>query len=166
MNHRLILARHGKAEPYGSSDHERELMDRGRQDAARLGAWLAEQQLRPDMAVVSSSTRTRQTWRRLADEAGWALEPTIEDSVYNAGPDSVLDVLRGAPADIETLVLLGHNPTVGWLANSLDDGEGDPDALMRVMQGFPPAACAVIELHGDWSDLADGGGRLVGSWRP
>lgn len=166
-SHRLIVVRHGKAEAHGTTDHDRELVDRGREDAARLGRWLAEHDWLPDVAVVSSATRTRQTWSALAAAAGSSVQPTIEDGVYNAGPDAVLDVLRALPEQgTATALLLGHNPTVAWLANSLDDGEGDPAELVRILSGFPPASAAVLELDGAWSDLADGGCRLVASWTP
>lgn len=163
---RLVVVRHGRADAYASTDHDRELTPRGREDAAALGAWLAEQGWLPDVAIVSSATRTRQTWSALAGAAGLTIEEMVEDGVYNAGPDSVLDVLRALPDDPATVLLLGHNPTVAWLANSLDDGEGDPAELMKVMDGFPPASAALLELSGTWRDLGDGTARLVRSWRP
>ncbi|QWC84999.1 histidine phosphatase family protein [Nocardioidaceae bacterium] len=163
---RLVIVRHGRAEAYAADDHERELTPRGAEDAQALGRWLAAQEWLPDHAVVSSATRTQQTWTALAEAAGVTLEPVVEDGVYNAGPEAVLDVLRAVPQEVVTLLLLGHNPTVAWLANSLDDGDGDPAELMAVMDGFPPASCALLEVEGGWADLADGSARLLRSWRP
>ena len=163
---RLVIVRHGRAEAYAAEDHERELTPGGVEDARALGRWLADQGWLPDHAVVSSAVRTQQTWSALADAAGLAQQPEIEDGVYNAGPEAVLDVLRTVPEDVRTLLLLGHNPTVAWLANSLDDGGGDPGELMAVMDGFPPASCALLEVEAGWDALADGCARLVRSWRP
>ena len=166
QSRRLIIVRHGKAEGFAATDHGRELLARGREDAARLGAWLAERGWLPDTAVVSSAVRTRQTWSALAEGAGLSIEPVVEDGVYNAGPDAVLDVLRALDGDPQTVLLLGHNPTVAWLSNSLDDGEGEPAELTRILSGFPPASAALLEVHGAWPDLADGGCRLIASWTP
>ena len=61
---RLLLLRHAKAErgQPGGRDHERALAQRGRDDAPRLGAYLVRHKLVPDLALVSTAARTRETW--------------------------------------------------------------------------------------------------------
>ena len=76
--HRLVVVRHAKAEGYGPSDFERELSQRGRGDAAAAGAWLAEQGVTADGALVSAAERTRQTWDIVAETAGWSVEATFD----------------------------------------------------------------------------------------
>ena len=61
MTRRLILIRHAKAaDPEGVEDHGRPLSDRGRDAAAEIGRWMAENRLLPDEIVVSDAMRTRQ----------------------------------------------------------------------------------------------------------
>ena len=58
--------------------------------------------------------------------AGWSVTPVVDDGLYSAGPDTALDLMRDTPAEARSLVVIGHNPTVAYLAQMLDDGEGDP----------------------------------------
>ncbi|KAA1429292.1 SixA phosphatase family protein [Nocardioides antri] len=159
--HRLVVVRHAKAEAYGPTDFERELAPRGRRDAAAAGAWLAGQGVEPDAALVSAALRARQTWEALADGAGWSVAPDLDDSLYNADEDGVLDLVRAVDEAVGTLVVVGHNPTMGLLAQLLDDGDGPPDAVDRLMRGFPTSATAVFELPGGWADVAMGRTRLT-----
>ena len=64
---RLILMRHGKAERHAASggDFERALAESGRADAAVMGRVLAGLGLTPDLMLVSSARRTRETAERL-----------------------------------------------------------------------------------------------------
>ncbi|MDZ5620268.1 SixA phosphatase family protein [Nocardioides bizhenqiangii] len=159
--HRLVVVRHAKAEGYGPSDFERELSARGRGDAAAAGAWLAEQGVTADAGLVSASVRTRQTWEILTESAGWSAEATFDRALYGADEDGVLDVVAMTDEAVGTLVVVGHNPTVGMLAQLLDDGEGPPDAVDRLMQGYPTSATAIFELPGAWSRIAMGRARLT-----
>lgn len=159
--HRLVVVRHAKAEPFGSSDFERELAPRGLADAAAAGAWLAQQGVNADAALVSAATRTRQTWDVMAEAAGWAAEANFDRALYGADEDGVLDLVAMTEEGVGTLVVIGHNPTVGMLAQLLDDGEGPPDAVDRLMQGYPTSATAVFELPATWARIAMGRARLT-----
>ena len=161
ITRRLVVVRHAKAEAYGSSDFERELAPRGRRDAAAAGAWLAEQGVRADAALVSAATRTRQTWEIVAEAAGWSVEPDLDHSLYGADEDGVLDLVRSADDAARTLVVVGHNPTMGLLAQLLDDGDGPPEAVDQLMRGYPTSATAVFEVTGGWADVAMGRARLT-----
>lgn len=149
----LVVMRHAKAEQAGETDLARELAERGRADAAEAGRWLAERGVAPQAALVSAATRTRQTWDSLAAGAGWDLEPTVDRGLYVADPDTALDLLRDLPAGAGTVVVVGHNPTMAYLATMLDDGEGDTDASVGVASGFPTCAVAVFSYDGAWVDL-------------
>lgn len=157
---KLVVMRHAKAEQDGPTDAERRLAERGHADAAEAGRWLAGVGVVPDRAFVSAATRTEETWRALADGAGWSLAPDLERGLYSAGFDSALDFVRMLGDDVRTVVLLGHNPTMASVAQLLDDGDGDPDAGRRMMDGFPTSAVAVFGFDGVWADLAPGTASL------
>ena len=159
--HRLVVIRHAKAEAYGPTDFDRELAPRGRADAKAAGAWLAEQGVTADGALVSAAVRARQTWEALSESAGWSAEATFDRALYGADEDGVLDLVAMTDEAVGTLVVVGHNPTVGMLAKLLDDGEGPPDAVDRLMQGYPTSATAVFELPATWKRLAMGRARLT-----
>jgi phosphohistidine phosphatase len=148
------MMRHAKAESWGASDQERHLTEQGRAAAAAAGRWLAEQGIIPDHALVSSATRTQETWDAVSAEAGWSLAPVFDDGLYSAGPETVLDLMREVPTQARSLFVLGHNPTVAYLAQMLDDGEGDPAASADMAGGYPACALTVLTFNGSWSDLA------------
>jgi phosphohistidine phosphatase len=159
---RLVIMRHAKAEATAPSDHERALASRGRTDAEAAGRWLGEQGITPDRALVSDAVRTRQTWEQVAGGAGWN-EGAVDfsEGLYDAGADSAFDLLRETDPAVATLVVVGHNPTMAYVAELIDDGEGDEDATTgMVTRGFPTSALAVFTVEGPWADLGPGTGRL------
>ena len=158
----LVVMRHSKAEQGGSTDAERELTSRGRADAVAAGSWLAAHGLIPDSALVSAATRTQQTWTAVAEGAGWDLEPTFDRGLYVADPDTALDLLRMLDDASTTAIVIGHNPTMAYLAQLLDDGEGDVEAGNAMAIGFPTSALAVFHYAGDWADLGPGSATVTG----
>ena len=74
---RLLLLRHAKAEKAqpGERDHERKLAARGRDDAPQLGTYLVRHGLVPDLVVVSTAARARETWELAA--AAFADPPRV-----------------------------------------------------------------------------------------
>ncbi len=158
---RLVIIRHAKAEQYAASDVERVLAERGRVEGRLLGEWLAAERIVPDAAYVSYAARTRETWDVVAAGAGWVLDPTYDAQLYGTDEDGVLDLLRTAPEDAGTVVVVGHNPTTAVLVQLLDDGEGPASGAVD-LGSFPTSTAAVLEVDGSWAELAPMGARLVG----
>ena len=156
----LAIMRHSKAEPSAATDEERVLTARGESDARAAGEWLAGQDVVLDSVLVSSAARVVGTWEHVAQGAGLDLEPVVESALYAAGPESALDLIRLTDEAATGLLVVGHNPTMASLAQMLDDGDGDPDALEALISGFPTSAVAVFDVRGSWADLEPGGARL------
>jgi phosphohistidine phosphatase len=154
--------RHARAEPGGETDHERELAQRGWDDAVSAGRWLADGGFVPDGALVSSARRATSTWLALAEGGSFEVEAEVSQSLYSAGPEAALDLVRETSDDVSALVVVGHNPTIAYLAQLLDDGTGDADALREMAIGFPAGALARFEVTGDWAGLDLASARLVG----
>ncbi len=157
----LVVMRHAKATQSGPSDAERELTDRGLVDATQAGEWLANRGVTPDQALVSAAVRTQQTWEAVNEAGGWDLEATVEDTLYEAGTETALDLIRDTEEHVRTLVVVGHNPTMASLVTLLDDGEGDDEAGNELALGFPTCALVVFDYDGDWSDLDEADATLV-----
>ena len=154
VQHRIVVIRHAKAEADAPTDAQRPLAARGHADARATGAWLADQGITPDRALVSSALRTQETWQELAGGAGWDAEPDVDRSLYSAGAETVLDLLRALPEETGDVVVVGHNPTMATVAQLLDDGSGDPEVGAQLFAGFPTSAVAVFTYDGSWADLA------------
>lgn len=153
--------RHAKAEPHAGSDRERRLTERGRADAAEAGRWLAAQGFAPDHALVSSAERARETWEALSSAAGWSVRPSLESALYTAAPETVLDMVRQLPEAERSVLVIGHNPTIAYLAQLLDDGGGDPDVATEMAAGHPTSSLTVFEYDGAWGGLDHGTARAV-----
>ena len=150
---RLVVMRHAKAEAWGESDQGRALEPRGHDDAADAGRWLAELGFVPDHALVSAAVRTRETWEAVAGAAGWDLDPVLDAGLYAAGPEAALDLIREVPQHVTAVIVIGHNPTIAYLAQLLDDGTGDAEAGAAMAGGYPTSALTVLELAGSWDEL-------------
>jgi phosphohistidine phosphatase len=159
---RLLLLRHAKAERSqpGGRDLERVLTDRGRADARKLGAYVVRHRLAPDLAVVSTAARTRETWRLLSAAFDRPPQARFDERLYNAAPEAILRAIKETAPKIATLLLIGHNPGLHEAAVMLV-AAGDVEARQRLGEHFPTAALAVIEFApADWSRLHVQGGRL------
>lgn len=158
---RLVVVRHAKAEPFASTDQARALTDRGRREAEAAGAYLRDRSVVPEHAVVSPAERTRGTWEAMEGTMGSSAEVVYDESVYSGSTDVVLEALRYVPQAAGVVVFVGHQPTIGYLAHLLDDGEGDPVALHSMLHGFPTASMAIFEVEVPWEELGPETGRLV-----
>lgn len=147
--------RHAKAEPFAAADNERALTERGRRDAVEAGLWLAAAGVEPDYALVSSAARTTGTWEAMAHGLRSAAEVTFDEALYSAGPETMLDTIRAVPIDATTVIVVGHNPTVAYLAHSLDDGTPDEDAFREMSEGYPTAALTVLDVPVAWHEVGD-----------
>lgn len=159
----LLLLRHAKSswDDPDLSDHERPLNKRGTTDAPRIGGWMRDNGLMPEAVLCSGAVRARATLALvLADLKGTAPAITYDESLYLAEPEAILDRIRKVPADVGTLLVVGHNPGLQMLALSLAGG-GDRKALAALAEKLPTAGLAVLELDGaSWTPIAYGGCRL------
>jgi phosphohistidine phosphatase len=163
---RLMLLRHAKTETDAPSgrDQDRRLDDRGRNDAAEIGGWIATHPPFPEFVLVSSATRTQQTW-----DIAWAAmkdvvpPPQVEllPELYGADPPQILAAVRSSAADAQRLMVVGHNPGMHELALALA-GSGDAAGRKALAGNLPTSGLAVLDFAvDDWDDVAFRRGRLV-----
>jgi phosphohistidine phosphatase SixA len=155
----LILLRHAHAEPAtaGEADLDRPLSAEGLAEAEAAGRWLAEQKLVPDCVLCSPARRARETLEAVLGRVGY-VEQKVDDSIYEAQPGALI-ALADAHADIDRLLLVGHNPGLEQLAALMHSGQsGD-------YRGMPPAGIAVLSLPRD-AALEPGVARLGAFWWP
>ena len=112
----LILWRHAEAEA-GEPDLGRKLTGKGEKQARRMAEWLHAHL--PDSAriLVSPATRAQQTAKVLA-EVGHRKLKTVEAIAPGA---SAADLLAAAdwPDARQATVIVGHQPTLGWVISEL-----------------------------------------------
>ena len=129
---RVYVLRHAQAQP-GLKDHSRELTQYGRLQAQLMGQWLRLNLHDLDLAVVSSSRRTVQTFVGL----DLGIESIIDDRAYNAATDKLVELVGEFGSGHESVLVVGHNPGVTDLVN-----------LAGYPQSLAPCTCVVLELDG------------------
>ena len=146
-----MILRHAKsAWPDGVPDRQRPLNDRGRRDAAATGRWLRENVGRLDVVVCSPAQRARQTWELVAAELADPPDPTFDEEVYGAHPDTLLTVVAELPEDAGTALLIGHNPAFQELVAVLSGQERE----------MKTSSLAVLAWSGGWTDGTPGAAAL------
>lgn len=150
----LVLLRHAKsAWPEGFDDAERPLGDRGRRDAPAAGRWLREHVPDIGCVVCSPATRTTQTWHLAKAELGATPEFRTEPRIYAATVRDLLTVIHGLPDEVQTAMLVGHNPGLTELVWELSRSEF----------GLKTAGIAVLRGEGEWVEVAPHWATLVES---
>jgi phosphohistidine phosphatase len=159
---RLILIRHSKAERSqpGEQDILRPLVERGRRDAARIGAYMATHGLVPDRVLISPAQRSLETWKHAAGALRSAPAASPTEHLYNASAHEALAVIKDAPASARTLLVVGHNPGLHELALLLV-ASGDIEARERLAEKLPTSGLVLVDFPVDaWSELHPHSGRL------
>lgn len=141
---RLILFRHGEAERQSASgdDFDRRLAPRGIAESLAMGETLADLGLAPDLALVSTSARTRDTWEA-AQPAFPKAAARFDPELYHAEAGVVRRLAGEAKA--RTVLVVGHNPGLQELAvRLLVEGGAAAGLIARAQRQFPTAAAAVF----------------------
>lgn len=143
---RLILFRHGKAEPESASgeDFDRRLAPRGIRESAEMGAHLADMGFLPDLVLVSPALRTRETWAAIEPHLPKAAA-RFDDELYHADSGSVRHEVERAGAGVGAVMVVGHNPGLQELTvQLLTEGSAPPSLIARAARHFPTAAVSVF----------------------
>ena len=158
----LLLLRHAKAEPTDDrGDHARGLTARGRRDAVAVGQWLTDRGLVPDLALCSDAARAVQTWDGVAGSLPQPVAVRTDPRLYEASAPSLVALLAETPAEVRTLLVVGHEPTVSETAVALA-GEGSDGALLAAVRAhLPTSGVVVLRLDGEWAELEAEACRLV-----
>lgn len=163
---RIVLLRHAKADWPDVSDHDRPLADRGRTDAPVAGHRLADTGITFDLALCSTATRARETWKLAVQELPRRPKTVYEERLYEATLGDLLALLNETPDEVNDLLVIGHNPGMHAAADALAGGsEGDAMAWMT-KSGFPTASFAVVGFNGSWKSVEHGVGKLLDYWAP
>jgi len=154
---RLILFRHGKAEPDSLSgdDFDRRLQPRGESEAAQMGERLAASGFSPDLVLVSAAQRTRETWDAAAPAFPQA-EVRFADDLYHAESAAVRRIAEEAGQGRRAVMVVGHNPGLHELTLRLMlEGETDRGLFAKAQRNFPTSAAAVFAFR-DGRPAAEG----------
>ncbi|MCW6506472.1 histidine phosphatase family protein [Hyphomicrobiales bacterium BP6-180914] len=163
----LALLRHAKAvAEHPAGDHERALSPAGRRAAVGIGRLLVASLSSPILLLVSDAARTRQTAElAFPAAADQGVTTRLETALYAASAGAILSCLQDVQAEHPTVVIVGHNPGLGDLAQQLAGRGAAPD-LARLQSGFPTGGAAIFTFDSSWSEVRPGSGELTATLAP
>lgn len=153
---KIYLVRHAKSswkDPL-LDDVERPLNNRGKRDAPFMGNILKQLEILPDKVLTSPAKRAKKTAKMICREISYpSAEIRTSRILYEHSIDEVLELIQKTDDDINSIMLVGHNPTLTSLNNYLSD--------IRI-DNIPTCGIVFLEFKTDvWKDVGIETGKLV-----
>lgn len=159
----VYLLRHAKSSwdgPTALSDHDRPLNGRGRDACARLAAYMAAHGVAPDQVLCSGAARTVETLERIRPALAGSPSVHIDEGLYLAPAETIVDRLRQLDDRHEKAMVIGHNPGIEQCALALA-GLSRGNAKERVQLKYPTGGLACLSFAiSSWHDITPGTGTL------
>ena len=127
---------------------------RGRRSAPDMGSRLALKGHQPDLIISSPAKRALMTAGIIAKELDYDKSEILTDeSMYFSGDRGMLKMLEGVDDRYQRVMIVGHNPAMTSLMNSL---------VETSVYNMPTCAIAVIGYNiASWSALRSADGNLL-----
>ena len=148
MSKILYLARHAHADDkkIQETDYERPLSAKGLNEAATMAKVIKAEGKPVDSLVCSSAVRTATTANVLVSDLDFPQEKiNLKRSLYNAGMGEYIGILRNTENSINSILIVGHNPAVSYLAERFTNGR---------ISDFP--TCGLVKIAfavDDWANI-------------
>ena len=155
MGKKLYLVRHAKTEQdsIDGTDFSRVLKPRGLRDSTLIGSKLNAQESKPDLIITSAAARAKQTADIIASQFGFGPGQIHQnDELYMASARTFLQAVNQLKNEWGSVMMVGHNPIITYLAEYLSDYE----------LGYMPTG-AVVSIDfpfEDWSMISKSTGEV------
>lgn len=144
----LYIVRHAKSSwDYPElPDYERPLLEKGKKRTKLVAGYLEENNIWIDRIISSHAVRAFETAKIIAAEISYPEdEIRIFEDIYFGDVDKLFDHLFKLPEEIQSVMLVGHNPTFTYFANSF---------LKKEIEWLPTSGIVCIEFKTDkWEKL-------------
>ena len=124
---RVYLLRHAKSswKDRSLADRDWPLAARGKRAAKAVAGHVQAEGIRPDLVLCSPARRSRETLERIEAAFGDRVETRFEEALYGASEAELLARLRAVPPELDSVIIVGHNPGLEDLALALSsEGAG------------------------------------------
>jgi phosphohistidine phosphatase len=112
--------------------------------------------IQPEEVLCSTAARARQTLDGLLPFLDPDVAVHLDEQIYRADSDELLERLRELSPTITSVMLIGHNPSIQELALTLanESGRQQLAARARLAEKFPTGALAAFTVPTDeWTEL-------------
>ena len=136
----LYLLRHGHAESkVRQPDINRNLDEKGRNEVGDTAGKMLKSNINPSLIISSHANRAYQTAEIVAKTIGYNIKNIeIENGIYYTDTQILVEILEQQEDKYHSILLVGHNPSLSFLANLLCNDYIDL---------IPTAGLVAIELH-------------------
>ena len=154
----LIIARHAKSDwNSGCTDFDRPLNERGLIEAPIMALRLKDINIIPNIIFTSKANRTKQTAEIYSEILGISKIEYI-DSLYTGTERDYKNFIKLIPDNIQTAMIVGHNPSVTDLLNTMCDA---------CIICIDAAGVSIIENEANtWIDIFKNTGKLIKYFSP
>ncbi|HYG39404.1 MAG TPA: histidine phosphatase family protein [Cytophagales bacterium] len=155
MTKHLYLIRHALAESQGAGlkDFDRSLLTSGYSEASRIGKKLSDKGIAVDKVISSNATRAAMTTELICSQIKFPLSNVIfEQDIYEASVRSLLSLINNTEENINTLMIVGHNPVISYFSEYL---------VSEQIGALPTAGVVAIELEvNSWKEVTASTGKI------
>jgi phosphohistidine phosphatase len=144
----LYLARHAKSS-WGLpevEDLDRPLIEKGLIRTQKTIAFLLKNNVYIDLIISSHAKRALETAKLYANALKYPIKNIdVNTSIYFSGPKDLFYVVSCIPENVESAMIVGHNPTMTQFANCFID---------KLIDYMPTSAIVSVEFNTDkWTDI-------------
>ncbi len=153
---RLYLLRHAKSSWQDETikDFDRPLNERGQAAVPVMAGYFRNHYECPDLIIASAAQRTKTTATKFAMAIGYDKQVQLESNIYQAHYLNLLEFIQHQPANINRLMVVGHNPGMMQLANYLSH--------RHVTDKLPTCGLVVLDFEVTyWHQITQAQGQLV-----
>ena len=159
----LTIIRHAKSDwgSPGLGDHDRPLNFRGDRDAPRMGSFLNEKGISPEVVLSSTALRAITTAQIITQKLGFPSDSITEmREIYLASVTKLLEIVSQIDEDVDSAMMFGHNPGFHDLTCEL---VGSYNAV----ENFPTCSVACLKIHTDtWGEIGGGDAEIIAHFYP
>lgn len=157
----LILVRHAKSSWDNPewSDFDRPLNKRGLRDAPFMANLLTKKGIVPDLIISSTAKRALETAQFFCEAFNYNKENLQKDlGIYERGSKYIINLLSKQDDNINTVILIGHNPDITSMATYFS-GE--------FFDNVPTCGIISVKFNFDsWDNISTKNGELLFSEFP
>ncbi len=152
----LYILRHAKSswEFEELSDLDRPLNKRGRSDAPFMGQEMASRDVKPQLILSSPAVRALTTAMLVGRELAYdADDIVVDERIYGATKEDLLELVQSASDEVESLMLVGHNEAISEFTNFLS-----PEQLASL----PTTGIVALEFDCEsWQEITRENAKLL-----
>ena len=116
----LYLVRHAKSSwgITGLADDQRSLLPKGITKTKLVAGYLIKEGVKIDLIISSQAVRAYETAKIIADCLGYPVKQILKNrKIYDGPYDRLLDLIYTISNDVDSLMIVGHNPLITQLSN-------------------------------------------------